>query len=95
VNDPLISKHAEEIRSLARRHGAMRVRIFGSRATGAAVESSDLDLLVDFEPGRDLLDLVGLKQDLEALLGVGVDILTERALSPYLRDQVLAAATPL
>jgi hypothetical protein len=61
----LITERAEQIRRIASQHGTRRVRVFGSRARGGASTSSDLDLLVNFEPGRDLLDLVGLKQDLE------------------------------
>lgn len=77
MRDLLITERAEEIRRIAREHGARRVRVFGSRARGEASESSDLDLLVDLEPGRDLLDLVALKQDIEGLLGCRVDVVEE------------------
>jgi hypothetical protein len=73
-------------------HRARRVRVFGSRGRGAAGTTSDLDLLVDFEPERNLLDLVALKQDLEHLLGCQVDIVEEERLSPYLRERVLEDA---
>lgn len=86
---------AARIVEIARRHGAHNVRLFGSRAHGTASADSDLDLLVDFESGRDLFDLVGLKQDLEAQTGLHVDVLTERALSPYMRDDVIRGAVPL
>jgi len=95
MNDRPIDKYAEEIKRLARKHGALRLRIFGSQSTGKATESSDIDLLVDFEPGRDLLDLVGLKQDLEALLDRNVDVFEKEGLSPYLRDRILQGAQPL
>jgi len=95
MNDELMTPHLNEIRRIARNHGAVRLRVFGSRASGAVTESSDLDLLADFEPGRDLLDLIGLKQDLEALLGCRVDVVTEAGLSPYLRDRILSEARVL
>jgi predicted nucleotidyltransferase len=72
-----------------------RVRVFGSRARGDARPDSDLDLLVRFEKGRSLLDLVGTKLALEGLLGVKVDVVSEPGLSRYIRDQVLAEARPL
>jgi uncharacterized protein len=84
-----------DIVRVARAHGAMTVRVFGSRARGDAGPESDLDLLVALEPGRSLLDLVAIKQDLEDLLRFPVDVVTEASLSPYLRDAVLAEARPL
>ena len=69
--------------------------MFGSRGRGGARASSDLDLLVDLQPGRDLLDLAGFKLDLEEILGCKVDVVTERRLSPYLRERILAKARPL
>ncbi|MCK5485944.1 MAG: nucleotidyltransferase family protein [Desulfobacterales bacterium] len=95
MNSKLIEKHSDDIRRIARNHGAKRLRIFGSQATGTATDTSDLDLLVEFDPGRDLLDLIGLKQDLEDLLGSRVDVMTEGSLSPYLRDRILEEARPL
>lgn len=83
---------ALEIREVAKRHGATRVRVFGSFARGDNRHGSDLDLLVDLSPGRSLLDLVAIKQDLEDLLGIRVDVVTERSISPYMRDAVLKEA---
>ena len=80
------------IRRLARRHGATRLRIFGSHASGRATNKSDLDLLVDLAPDRDLLDLIGLKLDLEDLLGCRVDAVTAASLSPFLRKRILREA---
>ena len=88
-------KEAESIREIAEEHGATRIRIFGSLARGTARPESDLDLLVDLQPGRDLLDLIAIKQDLEERLGRRVDVVTERSLSPYLRDQVLKEAVAI
>jgi hypothetical protein len=95
VDENILKDNADKIRKIARTHGAVRVRVFGSHAKGAVTEASDLDLLVDLEEGRDLLDLVGIKQDLESLLGRKVDVLTEEALSPYLRDKIVQEAIPL
>ena len=76
-------------------HGARNVRLFGSVARGEATETSDLDLLIEMEPGRTLLDIIAIKQDLEELLGCKVDVVTEAAISPYLRDKVLHEAVRL
>lgn len=92
---PFVDRHRDQILRVAREHGASRVRIFGSLARGDETEGSDLDLLVTLEEGRSLLDIVAIKQDLEELLGRGVDVLTDRSLSPYLRDRVLAEAVAL
>ena len=84
-----------EILRVAHAHGASTVRVFGSRARGDSRSDSDLDLLIALEPGRSLLDIVAIKQDLEDLLGYSVDVVTEGGLSPYLRDRILAEALPL
>ena len=86
---------SKEILEAARRHGARRVRVFGSYARGQQRPDSDIDLLVELEPGRDLFDLVELKQELEERLHRRVDVLTEQSLSPYIRDEVLREARPL
>jgi len=81
--------------ALASRHHATRIRIFGSVARGEDKPGSDIDLLVDFAPEASLLDLVGLQQDAEALLGRQVDVVTPDGVSPFLREQILADARPL
>jgi predicted nucleotidyltransferase len=85
----------EAILRIAAQHGAGNVRVFGSVARGEAGPTSDVDLLITLEPGRSLLDLIAIKQDLEDLLGRPVDVMTEAALSPYIRDDVLKAAVDL
>ncbi len=85
----------EDILRLAARRGAHNVRVFGSVARGDAHARSDVDLLVDVEPGRSLLDVVGLRQELEDLLRCEVDLLTDGGLSPYLRDRIPREARPL
>lgn len=93
--EELRGERIADINRVAARHGARNLRVFGSVARGDTTAGSDLDLLVDWEPGRSLLDHVGLVQDLEELLGVRVHVGTERSLHWYVRDRILAEATPL
>ncbi|HEV8578311.1 MAG TPA: nucleotidyltransferase family protein [Thermoanaerobaculia bacterium] len=95
MSSSILPKYREQILDLARSHGVRNVRVFGSQARGEGSESSDLDLLVTLGEGRSLLDLIGLKQDLEDLIRRPVDVVTDRALSPYLRERVLSEAIPL
>lgn len=90
-----LQEKREEILRIAARHGARNVRIFGSVARGEADETSDIDLLVELEPGRSLFDLGGLQFDLETLLGCHVDVVTERGLKARIRDRVLREAVAL
>ncbi len=83
------------ILTTAARYGARNVRVFGSVARGEAGETSDLDLLVDLDQGRSMMDLGGLLMDLREQLDVEIDIATERMLRPELRQRVLAEAVPL
>jgi len=91
----MLEAKREDVLRLAKLRGARAVRVFGSIARGDAAPDSDIDLLVDVEPGRSLLDIVGLWQDLETLLGRRVDLVTEGGLSPYLRNSILREAKPL
>ena len=84
-----------EIIDVARARGALRVRIFGSVARGDALDSSDIDFLVDLESGRGLRDLGGLLMDLRDRLGYEVDVTTEAGLRPRLAQRVLADAVDL
>ena len=80
---------------IAAKRGAKNVRVFGSVARGDNDPASDIDFLVDLEPGRTLFDLSGLLIDLETLLEQKVDVVTERGLRPRVRERVLAEAIPL
>lgn len=90
-----LNRHRDNLLALASRHRATRIRIFGSVARGEDKPGSDIDLLVDFAPEASLLDLVGLQQDAEALLGRQVDVVTPEGMSPFLRERILADARPL
>lgn len=85
----------EEILCLARKYGAFNVRVFGSIARGNADAQSDIDLLVDMEPGRSLFDLGGLLTDLQTALGCSVDLVTEKGLRGRIRERVLQEAVAL
>lgn len=91
----VIDSNRQAIRDLASRHGARNVRVFGSVARGNDDAHSDIDLLVDMEPGRSLLDLGGLVMDLRELLRSDVDVVTENGLRPAMRERVLREARPL
>jgi predicted nucleotidyltransferase len=90
-----ILKRRDEIIAVARRYGASNLRIFGSVARGDAVETSDVDFLVRFEPGRSLFDQGGLLMDLRELLGVNVDVVSEGALTGRFGQIVRREALPI
>jgi len=93
--EKLLKSKREEILRVAAKHGARNVRIFGSIVRGEAGPDSDVDFLVEIEPGRSLLDHVALLQDLEDILCRKVDIVNEKALHWYIRDRVEREAVPL
>ena len=91
----LLVQKRDEILSLAHRRGAKNVRVFGSVARNEAHEDSDIDLLIDLDPDRSLLDVGGLAMDLSLLLGRPVDVVTEAGLRERIRSKVLREARPL
>jgi hypothetical protein len=93
--EKLLQSRREQILTLARNNGAYDVRVFGSVARGEARPDSDLDFLVKLEAGRSLLDLARSLRELQALLGMPVDVVTEAGLRPRIRPQVLKEARPL
>jgi uncharacterized protein len=93
--DKFLQDKRDEILRIAAGHGARDVRVFGSLARGEAGPESDIDILVKLDPGRSLLDIISIKQDLEDLLGCDVDVVTEAAISPYIREEVLREAVSL
>lgn len=90
-----LRERRDEIVELARARGASRVRVFGSVVRGDAGDDSDIDFLIDLEPGRSLLDLGGLLMDLRELLDRDVDVVTEAGLRPRVAERVLADAVEL
>ncbi|MEM1557477.1 MAG: nucleotidyltransferase family protein [Thermoproteota archaeon] len=78
-----------EILPILKRYGIRRASIFGSFARGEDREDSDIDILVEFDEESSLLDLVGLKIELEEALGKKVDVLTYKSLHPLLKDRIL------
>ncbi len=93
--DQLIVEKRSDILAAARKHGARRVRVFGSMARGDAGPGSDVDFLVDLEEGRDLFDLGALLMELQDLLQRKVETVTEEALHRRIRDLVLKEAVTL
>ncbi|MEB3269048.1 MAG: nucleotidyltransferase family protein [Leptolyngbya sp.] len=85
----------EDILQLAAKQGAYNVRVFGSVARGEADAKSDVDFLVEMEPGRSLFDLGGLLMELQDLLDCPVDIVTDKGLRDRIREQILTEAVPL
>ncbi|MGD0775711.1 MAG: nucleotidyltransferase family protein [Candidatus Solibacter sp.] len=92
--DTLRQQKTEIIR-LAEMRGCRNVRVFGSVATGESQPDSDVDFLVDLEPGRSIFDLAGFMGDLRDLLGTEIDVVESRSIHPYIRNRVLAEAVGL
>jgi predicted nucleotidyltransferase len=91
ARDDVLSK-AQLIRTLASAHGARAVELFGSAARGEEQPGSDLDFMVELEPGRSLLDLIGLADDLQAALGRKVETVTRAGMKPRVRAAALKDA---
>ena len=91
----LLTDKREDVLRIAAKHGAFNVRVFGSVARGEATPDSDIDLLIEKGPTTTPWFPAGLVLELEESLGRRVDVVTEKALNPYLRDRVLREAVPL
>lgn len=87
----------EALAKVCREHHVRRLDLFGSWAKGTSGEGSDVDLLVEFEPGHvpGLLGLLTLQEELGDLLGQEVDLVSSGGLSPYMRDEILASRSPV
>ncbi|PLS85447.1 MAG: nucleotidyltransferase [Actinobacteria bacterium] len=87
----------EALAKLCRKHHVRRLDLFGSRAKGTARDGSDVDLLVEFEPGcvPGLLGFIALQEELADLLGEEVDLVSKAGLSPYMKDEILASRSSL
>ncbi len=87
--------YEEKFKELLKKYHVKRIAVFGSYAYGRPTGKSDIDFLVEFEKGTSLLDMVGLKLDLQELLHKNVDIATPKSLSKYIRSRVLKQAVYL
>jgi predicted nucleotidyltransferase/DNA-binding XRE family transcriptional regulator len=90
-----LRKHRRRLLDAARGRGVRRVRVFGSLSRGEEVPASDVDLLVDLEPGSTLLDLAGFRREAEEILGMPVDVATSDMLKERIRAEVETEAVPL
>jgi uncharacterized protein len=90
-----IERKRQDILSIAAKHGARNVRVFGSVARGDADERSDVDFLVQFDEQSSLRDHAALLVELETLLGCHVDVAPDDCLRPRVRERVLKEAVPL
>ena len=95
MKSKLLRRHRKTITELAQKHGAQSVSVFGSLARGDDDSNSDIDLLIELDPKRSLLDVISMKYAIEDLTGRKVDIVTRKGISPYLVEQILEEAVPL
>ena len=91
----LVKEKREEILSIAAKHGAQSIRIFGSVAKGEDTPESDVDFLVSMESGRSLFDMANMLVELQDLLNCNVDIVEPEGLHWFVKDQILKEAIPL
>ena len=85
----------EKALEILQKNGIKRAAFFGSIVRGEMTDESDIDILIEFEGRKSLLDLAGLKLDLEDALERRVDLLTYRSLHPMLKDRILAEQVPI
>lgn len=78
----------KEIVRMLKNHGVRRIAVFGSYVRGEERPESDIDVIVEFSERRSLLDIVGIEQELSDSIGIKVDLLTEKSISPYLIDRI-------
>lgn len=90
-----VAAHRSEAREVLRRHGVTDPEIFGSVARGDDREDSDLDLLVDFAPGTDIIDIIGIQRELQEVLGVPVDLVPRTGLKERVRERAAKDLLPL
>jgi uncharacterized protein len=93
--EELLKEKREAILRICAKHGARNVRVFGSVARGEADVQSDVDLIVQFDPERSLLDHAALWLELQDLLGCKLDVVSDRGIKPRIRERVLREAIPL
>jgi len=91
----LIRRHRNRLKAAAERHGVRDLRVFGSVARGDENPESDIDFLVDLDPGRTLLDLIGFRQEAGDILGVEVDVAAPRMMKERVRARAVREARPI
>jgi hypothetical protein len=91
----LVRRLRRRLDAAARRHGIRHLRVFGSVARGDETPESDVDFLVDLDPRRTLLDLIGFQQEAEDILGVGVDVAAPRMMKKRVRARAIREARPV
>lgn len=91
----ILQENRDLILSVAKEHGIKNIRIFGSVAKSEDGPASDLDLIVDFEDGRSLFDLIRFKHEIESLVKVKVDVVTENSIHWRIKEEVLDGAIEL
>jgi len=94
IKDLLKTKRTEILR-IAEKYGGRNVRVFGSVARGEEGKHSDIDLLVELESGRSLMDHAAMLMELQETLGYHVDVISDRGIKPRIRNIVLREAIPL
>lgn len=95
MNLAQLQQHKPQILAIAAEHHAANIRVFGSVARGDAKTGSDLDLLVQMQPEASLFDLAAMDRKITALVGMQVDVISDRALHPIAAPYILAEAKPL
>ncbi len=78
----------EKITQALKNQGARKIAVFGSYIRGEEKPGSDIDIIVEFSERKSLLDIVGIEQELSEALGIKVDLLTEKSISPYIIDRI-------
>ena len=78
----------QEIARILKNRGARKIAIFGSYVRGEEKPKSDIDIIVEFSERKSLLELVRIERELSEVLGIRVDLLTEKSISPYLIDTI-------
>lgn len=91
-NPKLTQDIEEKIINFLKERSAKKISIFGSYVRGDATPESDMDIIVEFDEGISLLDIVSFEMDLSELLGIKIELLTIKSISSYIIDEVLAEA---
>ena len=92
---PQVKHIADRILPILRKHGVKRAGVFGSIVRGEGTEQSDVDVLVELPPGLSLLDFIGIKLELEQLLGRKVDLVEYAGLEWRIRERILSEEIPI